>query len=137
VRLKLLAEEDYTVVAVIANNDCPAEDFILKGEESTRAAREGLLLMLTQVAKVGLGGVSSKWFHEASKKSEIYEFIRGPLRLFFFKGIDGQIAVCTSGVRKTGRKADKAAVKKAGEMRKAYFEAVENQSLEVVEDENQ
>lgn len=133
----MLFEANYKVVAVMVNDDCPAIDFITNGEESTRSARTGLFEMLANVADKGLQGVSSKWFHEANKKEEIYEFIKGPLRLFFFKGIDGQIAVCTSGVRKSGPKADKAAVNKAAEMRKAYFLDLANNKLQVVEDEDQ
>ena len=121
----------------MVNEDCPTEIFLTMGEESTRAAREGLLTMLETVAEKGLHGVSSKWIHEANKKDEIYEFVKGPLRLFFFKGTDGQIAVCTSGVRKTTQKADKSLVNKAAEMHKAYFSAIAGNKLEVVDDEDQ
>ena len=57
------------------------------------------------------------------------------LRLFFFKGDGRDIAVCTTGTIKSGRKADKQAVKKADGLRRNYFNALKNQSLEVVEDE--
>ena len=56
---------------------------------------------------------------------------------FYFKGESRQIAVCTTGVRKSGKKADKAAIARAVKMRAAYFEAVQNKTLQVVSDETE
>lgn len=91
--------------------------------------------MLQHVAKSGFQGVPSKWCHEANKKEQVYEFIKGPLRLFYFKGKGKQIAVCTGGVRKKGSKADAGAVATAAGMRQAYMKAVEENTLEIVSDE--
>lgn len=135
-RIKPLATSDrFSVVAVMDGSACPAEEFLLSGEESTRSSREGLLLMLDRVSEDGWQGVPAAWTHEADKARGIYEFIKGPLRLFFFKGERGQIAVCTCGVRKTGQKANKAAVDRAARLRDAYFEALKNNTLTMV-DEN-
>lgn len=114
---------------------CPAETFIVCGEKSTAAARAGLLEMMGHVADKGLRDVPSGWFHEADKANGIYEFIKGPLRLFFFKGNGRDIAICTSGVRKSGQKADKASVTRAVDLKKDYTAALANKTYEVVEDE--
>lgn len=116
-------------------DECPAESFLLYGEESTEAVRYGLMHMLEKVAEDGLQNVPHAWIHEANKKLDIYEFIKGPLRLFFFKGKNGQIAVCTTGVRKSGQKADPAAVKKAAKWRDDYYKALENDALITVIDD--
>lgn len=134
-RVKVLAEDSYRVVAVLNADECPAEAFILEGEASTRAARSGLLEMIGHVASRGLQNVSSTWFHEVDKKNGIYEFIKGPLRLFFFKGNGTDIAICTSGVRKSGQKVDSQSVAKAAKWRADYFAAQMNNTYEVVEDE--
>lgn len=136
-KIKVLAYETYEVVAVVVDDDCPTVNFIKNGEESTRSAREGLLNMIERVAELGLQNVPSAWAHEANKKEQIFEFIKGPLRLFFFKGVGGQIAVCTTGERKKGQKTDKSAVRKAAEFRKEYFESVANKTVEVVNDETE
>lgn len=112
-------------------DECPAEDFLVNGEESTQAARSGLYQKIEIIAERGLDGVPSAWFHEANKREKIYELIQGPLRLFFFKGKNGQIAVCTTGVRKSGQKADTSAVAAAAKWRGNYFAAYENNSLEI------
>lgn len=116
-------------------DECPAESFFLHGEASTEAARTGLAQMLEKVAEDGLQKVPQAWFHEANKKLDIYEFIKGPLRLFFFKGKNGQIAVCTTGVRKSGSKADQAAVQKAAKWRDDYYEALKNDTLTTVNED--
>ncbi len=135
--IKSLADDKYEVVAVVVNGDCPVEQFLTDGEASTEAARSALLQMLYKVAEFGLQTVPYKWSHEVNKREQIYEFIKGPLRLFYFKGEGRQIAVCTSGVRKSAQKADKAAVARAVKMRAAYFEAVQNKTLEVLSDETE
>lgn len=133
--LKLLAESKYQIVAVMEGATCPAEEFLLEGEEATRGAREGLFFFLQHVAEVGLERAPGAWFKLANAKDGIYEFKKGPLRLFFFKGQAGQIAVCTTGVRKTTQKVDKAAVAKAAVMRARYLAALTAGTLEVVDDE--
>lgn len=135
-RLKLLFEDSFQIVAVMEGGDCPADEFINNGEDNQKA-RLGLQQMLGHVAEKGLAEVPSGWFHEANKKEKIYEFIKGDLRLFFFKGEGNQIAVCTSGVRKKGQKADKAGVASAAASRKKYIAAVAANTIEVINDEDE
>lgn len=136
-KVRLIAEGEFEIVALMTGDDCPAEQFLLNGPPDTEASREGLAEMLQHVADRGFQGVPSKWVHEANKKLQVYEFIKGPLRLFFFKGQGRQIAVCGGGLRKTGNKADVGAVAATANMRTAYFLAVEHHTLEVVYEEDQ
>ena len=134
-RVKELVSDRFQVVAVMNGDACPTESFLLDGEASTESARSGLLQMLERVAEEGLDGIPSKWVHEANKQEHIYEFIKGDLRLFFFKGTGRQITVCTTGVMKSGRKADKAALTKAAKYRDDYIAASRKGTLQVVSDE--
>lgn len=136
-KVKILVKDAYRVVGVMEGDRCAAEDFLLQGENSTAAHREGLATMLQYVAANGLHNMPSVWSHEADKRAGIYEFIKGPLRLFYFKGLNGEIAVCISGVRKSSQKADKAAVAHAIAMKKQYMTAVKNNTYEVAEDEDE
>ena len=81
--IKALAEDKYQVVAVVVNGDCLLEYFLTDGEASTEAARNALWRMLEGVAELGLQTVPYKWSHEVNKREQIYEFIKGPLRLLF------------------------------------------------------
>lgn len=136
-RVKVLSEMRFRIVAVCDAGSCPAEDFINEGEETTKSLRVGLLEMIGHVAEKGLQGVPAAWWHEADKARGIYELRKGPLRLFFFKGEGRDIAVCTSGIRKSGQKADKSSVNKAAAWKADYFYAVANKNIEVVEDETE
>ena len=134
-KVKGLADDKYQVVAVMENGNCAAELFLADGGASTKSARTGLVQMLGRVAELGLQNVPNAWLHEVNKPGQIYEFIKGPLRLFFFKGEGRQIAVCTTGVRKSGQKTDKASVVRAVKLRMDYFTAVKNKTLQEVIDE--
>lgn len=81
-------------------DECPALDFLTDGEETTRSSREGLAYMLGKVAEMGFDKLPVKWCHEANKRHHIYEFSKGQLRLFYFKGADDEIAICSGGVMK-------------------------------------
>lgn len=131
-KLKLLAKDYFEVVAVMDGNECPADEFLRNDEESTRAARIGLIKMIDEVSRKGLHGVPHAWTHVVNEKDKIYEFRKDPFRLFFFKGENGQIAVCTTVVRKSGQKVDKPSVKKAAKWRNDYFDALENGELTTV-----
>lgn len=134
-KVKGLADDKYQVVAVMENGNCAGELFLADGEASTKSARTGLVQILERVAELGLQNVPNAWLHEVNKPGQIYEFIKGPLRLFFFKGEGRQIAVCTTGVRKSGQKTDKASVVRAVKLRMDYFTAVKNKTLQEVSDE--
>lgn len=134
-QVKVLAELRFRVVAVIDGASCPVEDFISAGEVSTKASRDGLFEMIGHIAERGLQNIPPAWWHEADKAKGIYELIKGPLRLFFFKGAGKDIAVCTSGIRKSGQKADKHSVNRAAILKAAYFDAIAKNTYEVVDDE--
>lgn len=126
-----LATSKYQIVAVMDDTSCPAMDFLLDGEAATESSRRGLIQILEHVSEMGLQG-ASPWVHEANKQLGIYEFIKGRLRLFFFKGHNGQIAVCTTGVMKKGQKADKGAIQKAADYKAEYYADMANDKLRVV-----
>ena len=116
---------------------CEAEDFIVSGEESTRASREALATLIETIAQEGLGNLPSSLCHEVDKKNGIYELIKGRLRLFFFKGANGDVAVCTAGVMKKAQKADKAAVAKAVRLKIEYLAASKSRTIEYICEEDQ
>lgn len=66
--IKTIVDDNYQVVAVVVNGDCPVEQFLTDGEASTEAARSALLQMLDKVAELGLQTVPYKWSHEVNKR---------------------------------------------------------------------
>lgn len=131
-RITILAEDRYQVVATMEGDACPTLDFLEQGEEATRSWRNNLSIFLEHIAREGFRDVSAAQVREASKIEKILEFRKGDLRLFFFKGQGHQIAVCTAGLVKKGQRADKGAVAKAADLRRKYFLAVEDDTIEVI-----
>lgn len=133
----MLFEVGFRVLAAEVRGLFPAEDFISDDAADYGKSRAGLHEMLSYVADRGLQGVPSAWFHEANKQLRIYEFKKGDLRLFFFKGNGNDIAVCTCGTVKKGRKADAASVQLSARCRESYLHAVSQGTLEVIDDQDE
>jgi hypothetical protein len=137
-KLKILAEDKYVISAIMDGDACPVEDALLEDDPAYGSYSVGLLDMLERVAKVGFEGFSSKQSHYINEDPKIFEFIRGPLRLIYFHGKDNNVVVSTEVVKKKSKKADKKVVKKAIQIRKDYFESIQNDTLiEIRDDENQ
>lgn len=137
-RLKVLIDRGYRLLMTIDGDEgdkCSAEDFLFDSNPNYEASRNGLISMLEHVAEHGFAKASAKWFHEANKREGIYEFVKGDLRLFFFKGEGRDIAVCTGGVVKKTAKANKASVGKAIELKKTYEGALKTGMLEIIDEE--
>ncbi|MNK90270.1 hypothetical protein D3C87_1103140 [compost metagenome] len=132
-RVQLLAEDSFQVVAIMTGDKCPAVDFLSAGEKATAASRKGLLRMIEHIAEHGLGGLPVAWSHEVNKDEGIYELVKGDLRLFFFKGKDRQITVLTSGIMKKGRKVDALSVARAIALKKEYLSAQQRNLLKVID----
>lgn len=137
-KIKVLYSEKYKVLGVMDGSSCPSEDFLSDGEDDTYAGRQGLKLFLEKVAEAGLDNCPPAWFKVANKAEGIYEFKKGRLRLFFFRGQGNSIAICTTGNVKKTKKADKSSINAAIEYRREYKAALKDNKLEFVEDyENQ
>ncbi len=119
----------FDILGVVENGACDADNFITSGEASEEGWRSGLRTMLRHIAQNGFQNVPDKWSHEVDKPNQIYELIKGKLRLFYFKGVNGQIAVCTGGTRKKGQKADPQMVARATRIKQDYFAAIEAGTL--------
>lgn len=136
-KVKILTEGQYIISAIMDGDRCPVEDALLSDDPAHESQKLGLLDMLERAAEGGLQQFSSKQSHYINEDPKIYEFIRGPLRLIYFHGENNNVVVSTEVVVKKSQKADKKVVSKAKKMRKDYFEAIQNNTLiEVRDDEN-
>ena len=134
-RLKVLASGRYRVLAVMDGDDCEVEEFLALGEASTAATRAAVIDMLCRAAELGLEHLPQKWTHEVNKKEKILQFIKGDIRVMFFKGRGLDIAVCVTGAIKKSQKADKYAVSRTITTQKQYWQALTENALEVMDHE--
>lgn len=135
-KLKLLYKgQKYKIAATYVGDACPIDDFLNSNDPANQGYLDGMATIIEHVANNGFQNSPSDWFHEASKQKQIHEFIKGPFRVFFFKGESETIAVCVCYVRKNGKKADKASVNYASEKRKEYENAIEANCVELIEED--
>lgn len=133
-QVKVLFDDRFRILSAADGDECLAEDFLL-AEDNYFSSRQGLLTMLEQVARSGLEGVPTKWHHEANKQLKVLEFIKGDLRLFFFKGAGRDIAICCGGLIKKTTKADASLVNLTAALRSKYFAAMASGTLLEIDDE--
>lgn len=121
-KLRTLFSAQFKVLATMAGASCPVDEFLSDGPESTRVAREAIAQRLQHISIYGLHNVPTAWYKVANRESGIYEFKKGDVRVFFFRGSGGEVVICTCGVVKQGQKADPLAVKASIRAKNEYFE---------------
>ena len=132
-KLKLLYQgQKYKIAATYDGDACPIDEFLHSSDPVNQGYLDGMATIMEHVANQGFQNSPSDWFHEASKREQIHEFIKGPYRVFFFEGEAETIAVCVCYVRKSSRKADKASVNHASAKRKEYQNAVRANTVELI-----
>ena len=135
--LVVIETDKYTVAAVLKNGTCEATEFLEGLEEKTyRGSVDGLYALMDLVSKAGLQDISTKLSHCVNEEEKIYEFIKGRLRLFYFKGKGDLLVICTGGVIKKTQKVDEKQVARAVALKKQYLQAVKNSTL-VIKDNDE
>lgn len=132
--LTVISSDKYKVAAVSINGICPAMDFLENLESTYRSSGDGLLGLIDKVSRDGLADIPSVLCHEVDKNEKIFEFIKGKLRLFFFKGKGDLLVVCTSGTVKKTPKVNPQQVNKAIKCKHQYLKAVKENTLVIRED---
>jgi Phage derived protein Gp49-like (DUF891) len=127
--LVVIETDKYTVAAVLKNGNCEVTEFLEELEETYHASVDGLYALIGLVSKTGLQDVSTKLSHCVNEEEKIYEFIKGKLRLFYFKGKGDLLVVCTSGIIKKTQKVDEKQVARAVALKKQYLQAVKDSTL--------
>lgn len=123
--LLVLIEGKWKVCAPLAGGldleSCPLVGELLKlkaGNFDTDAA--GLILRMKRCAEVGPHQMSADHAHLANAKNEIYEFVKGRHRLFFFLA-DGAVVICSNVGMKRTRKASRQDVNQAARLREEFL----------------
>ena len=132
--LTIIFSDKYSVAAVSKNNVCKVTDFLQELEDAYQASAEGLFDVMERVSIDGLDQLPYSLSHFADKKEKIYEFIKGDLRLFYFKGHDNLLVICTSVVIKKTQKVDKKQIDLAIRLKLEYLQSVKDGTIVLIED---
>lgn len=112
----------YRVCAVMFEQDfkfaCPVWDFMKAQHPTIPGSVSGLKGLFERYADSGRAKLSTEVFHHADQKEEIFEFIKGQIRIFCF--LDGNAAILTNGALKKTPKASSSDVGEAIRCRNLY-----------------
>ena len=96
-KLHILAKDRFTVTCASKTKGGKATYPVLSELEALAPNRSanvaGLVQLFDLYAKDGWDGLSSQVHHEANKEHKIGEFIKGPIRVFYFED-DAGLVVC-------------------------------------------
>ena len=132
--LTIIFSDKYNVAAVSRNAVCRVTDFLQEPEGTYQASADGLFDVMERVSKDGLDQLPHSLSHYVDKKEKIYEFVKGDLRLFYFKGQDNLLVICTSVVIKKTQKVDKKQVDLAVRLKLEYLQSVKDGTIVLIED---
>ena len=75
----------YKIGAVGNAESCESIDFLMELGANYHASAYGLFDLLERISKDGLRDIPTKLSHRVDENENIYELIKGDLRLFYFK----------------------------------------------------
>lgn len=123
----------YTLLAVCDNHGEPE---LLKFFESLGANLEkNADHMLQLLERVAATGPPRNTDISHSIQDDIWEFIKGRLRVFWFYD-EGHVVVCTHGIVKKSQKTPAQAIEHAKNARSVYFEAKKHGRVIILEESN-
>jgi len=126
--------DQYRIGAVGNAEACEPIDMLTSLGANYQASADGLFDLLDRISKEGLADISTKLSHRVDANENIYELIKGDLRLFYFKPEEGFLIICTSALVKKSQTVDPKHVKKATRLKHEYLEAVKQNTLIVIEE---
>jgi hypothetical protein len=107
---------------------CELLDFLNSLGANYEATRISLFALFDKISIHGLLRNTEK----SHKLNDIWEFIQGDLRVFFFYGRDKRI-ICTHGVIKKGGKIKRGDIAHAEKLKEEYLRLVANTKLLIIQ----
>ena len=136
-RLKLLSNGTWKVLAEVdSHGACALEAALVRYSQSKQysAAVNGFLALWERIPLEGPRRFGTDLYHRVDHEHDIYEFIKGDLRLYCFEA-EGRLVVCSHVDKKSTQKTKDRDKQRAIELRRRYLKAESDKSLEIIEDE--
>jgi hypothetical protein len=133
-QILLTHSNQYKIGAVGNAESCESLDMLMTIGANYQASADGLFDLLERISQEGLSNISTKLSHRVDENENIYELIKGRLRLFYFKTEEDFLIICTSALIKKSQAVDQKHVKKAIRLKHEYLQAVERNTLIVIEE---
>ena len=114
---------------------CEIEQELLAFTEQYEACVLGIVQFWKNIPRVGPRQLGPAIYHYVDEKNEIYEFVKGRLRVLCFQS-DGAVCVCCHAFLKQSQKTPKAKVKRAVLIKKEYEAALASGKIEIQAEEH-
>jgi hypothetical protein len=127
-----IIEQGRNRVAVTLNDagECELLDFLQSMPSNYKSSAKGFKALFQRYALGGRQMLTDATFHEASREDDIWEFIKGQLRVYCFRDGDDKLVILSHGILKKTQQAKKQDVERAARLRERYLKAKENGTLE-------
>lgn len=84
---------------------CEVLEFLKSVPPNYQSSAKGFKALFQRYAQGGRQMLTDAVFHEASRGNDIWEFIKGQLRIYCFKYSNGQVVILSHGIIKKSQKA--------------------------------
>src|SRR5690606_34334822 len=101
----------------------------LANDPRTSGYANGILALFERIPVQGPRQLGTPLYHYVDQEEEIYEFIKGPYRVYCFQH-EGRVIVCSHLSRKTKQKTRKADIDRAIALRTRLVQAQDGGTLE-------
>lgn len=134
-KLKVLIAGKWRILSpCLKNGSSETEDFLDGLSSNFQANIAGIVAMIEAHSKYGPDHFNTSQAHYVDQKEQIYEYIKGRLRLFWFED-DDKVVICTHGIIKKDQKTPKRDIERAKKTKAAYMQAKLEASLTFVDEE--
>jgi hypothetical protein len=112
------------VAEAAADDSCALEQELvaLMSDAKYGASATGLGALWERIPKTGPKSLGAALYHRVDEKDDIYEFIKGDIRLFCFEA-DGAIVVCSHAIIKKSQKTKRKDIAPAIALKERYLVA--------------
>lgn len=135
-RLKTRDSDDNWIIVGVCSDrgDCPVDDFLSGLDANLNKDVERVRALFRLVAKQGPNYLPVEVSHTLA--ADIFEFIRGRLRITWFYGEGGRIVVCCHGFIKKRQKTPRAEIQRAKKTRDDYFTACRAGTVSLIDEDS-
>ena len=133
-KLRRLSREGkwQVLAACTERGDCPLEEFLGSLGRHFESSVNGMMALLDYVA---LRGPPRNVELSHQLRGDIYEFIKGRIRVLYFYDRD-RVIICTHGLIKKSQKTKSADIAYAEQVRYAYRAAVEAGNIQILNEDD-
>ncbi len=132
----MIQEGIWTICSPILGNDdfSAFELFMDEVEDNYAASLAGMAALMEQHAQKGRTALNTSQCHYVDQGEQIYQYIKGRLRVFWFEDGD-HVVVCTHGIIKKTQKTPRREIKKAINIKHLYQASKRNLETEFVDED--